>query len=85
VGGGGNVEVRRGGERRNSKRKEDLKRRKTDDFKTKTTRFNKKQNKHSFVCYFRIEKLCLICPPYNIQKTLYRSCYREKYPSIRQL
>jgi hypothetical protein len=39
------VEIEGGGKRkrRNSKRKEDLKRRKTNDFNTKKTRIDKKQ------------------------------------------
>jgi hypothetical protein len=58
--------VRRGG-RRNSKRKERLKRRKTNDFNTKKTDKSKITNTQENVCNFNIKFFGPKCPPYNIQ------------------
>jgi hypothetical protein len=69
-------------ERRNSKRKERLKRRKTNDLNPKRQTKSKIQNTHEYVCNFNIKFLCPKCPPYNIQKAEFLPSYREKYPSI---
>jgi hypothetical protein len=61
----GEVRTNKGGsERRNSKRKERLKRRNTNELNFKMTETPKMKNKQENVSNFNIKLFCLYCPPY---------------------